>query len=281
MIDKSNGSSPLRRGFTLIELLVVIAVIALLAAILFPVFARARENARRTSCMSNMKQLGLGMLQYAQDYDESYFGSTRMSTPPTPAILVYPGVGWAGAMYAYVKNAQVYKCPNDTNTGSGNNVPVSYAFNYYAAATKLSQHAYPALGILFSEISGSSVNVTDPLESGSNTYSVIDNGDILLWANSAGLVQCCKTGAAIYHTRGAGVLDAGKGRLRDHDEPGPQPTQPRHFDGATYAYLDGHAKWVRPHAVRSWNYSYGPIPTGLPYTIVASDPTGAAYYSGQ
>jgi prepilin-type N-terminal cleavage/methylation domain-containing protein len=62
--------SSLRRGFTLIELLVVIAIIAILAAILFPVFARARENARRASCSSNMKQIGLGFLQYTQDYDE-------------------------------------------------------------------------------------------------------------------------------------------------------------------------------------------------------------------
>src|SRR5688500_20208201 len=69
------------RGFTLIELLVVIAIIALLAAILFPVFARARENARRTSCQSNLKQIGLGIVQYYQDYDECLPASvTRVST---------------------------------------------------------------------------------------------------------------------------------------------------------------------------------------------------------
>ena len=65
-------SKQYRRGFTLIELLVVIAIIAILAAILFPVFARARENARRSSCLSNMKQIGLGMMQYSQDNDERY-----------------------------------------------------------------------------------------------------------------------------------------------------------------------------------------------------------------
>ena len=268
------------RGFTLIELLVVIAIIGLLAAILFPVFARARENARRVSCISNMKQIGLGMLQYAQDYDERYYGASRITSPPTPAVLIYPGVGWAGGIYTYIKSAQVFKCPNDSNDGIGTNVPVSYALNYYAASTTLAAHQYPALGILFSEISGTSVNVTDPQEAGSPVHSAIDNGQILLWADGTGNVQCCKIGAAVYHTRGAGVLDNLKGRMKDDDEPGPQPTRPRHFDGACYAYLDGHVKYVRPDAVRSFNYSSGPVPVGHPY-ITASDPTGAAYYSAE
>ena len=166
------------------------------------------------------------------------------------------------------------------NNGSGANVPVSYAFNYYAASTALSVHEYPAMGILFSEISGTSINVTDPQESGSPAYSAIDNGQILLWADPTGYFQCCKMGATIYHTRGAGVLDHLKGRMDDSDEWGPQPTQPRHFNGANYAFMDGHAKWVRPQAVRSFNYSYGPVPPGHAY-ITASDSTGAAYYSGQ
>src|SRR5215216_4432933 len=80
-----------RRGFTLIELLVVIAIIAILAAILFPVFARARENARRTSCLSNLKQLSLGIMQYTQDYDERLpqamydTKETYSGSEPTPA----------------------------------------------------------------------------------------------------------------------------------------------------------------------------------------------------
>lgn len=270
-------------GFTLIEILVVIAIIAILAAILFPAFARARENARRTSCMSNMKQLGLGMLQYAQDYDEHYYGGNRV-TNAGPLTYLFVGVGWAGAVYPYVVSTQVYKCPNDTNPGSGTNVPVSYAMNKYAADTALAAHQYPAMGILFSEMSGSSINVRNPLETGSPTYSAMDDGHILWWAKSDGAIQCCKLGAKIYPTRGAGVkgwtASSTVEYYKDDDNLGPQPTQPRHFSGANYAYMDGHAKWVRPEAVRSFQYSYGsPVPASPDY-IKTSDPTGAAYYSG-
>lgn len=114
-------------AFTLIELLVVIAIIAILAAILFPVFARARENARRTSCLSNVKQIMLGVIQYTQDYDEkmpsSYFPS------------------WYNEAYPYVKSTQIYKCPSDssdipaygTNLITPNGYRVSYLCNYDVA----------------------------------------------------------------------------------------------------------------------------------------------------
>ncbi len=102
-----------RKGFTLIELLVVIAIIAILAAILFPVFAKAREKARQSSCLSNAKQLGLGYLQYAQDYDERMPAGIGYWTP----YQVQPGADrgdnpWYTNIYPYVKNGQVYVCPS-------------------------------------------------------------------------------------------------------------------------------------------------------------------------
>ncbi len=101
-----------RSGFTLIELLVVIAIIAILAAILFPVFARARENARKTSCMSNLKQMGLGMLQYTQDYDERMV-PIRQDPGVTGARNV-----WFSLFQPYVKSTQLFVCPSDSNTGN-------------------------------------------------------------------------------------------------------------------------------------------------------------------
>ena len=117
-----------RTGFTLIELLVVIAIIAILAAILFPVFGRARENARRSSCQSNLKQIGLGLIQYAQDYDEQNVMYQDNNNVP-----------WAGVVQPYIKSTQVFKCPSNTATRSIYNtpdttrnipsIPVSYNIN--------------------------------------------------------------------------------------------------------------------------------------------------------
>ena len=101
------SARPSRRGFTLIELLVVIAIIGILAAILFPAFARARENARRSSCQSNLKQIGLGIAQYTQDYDE------RM--PYAAHNLEWyegRGTGWMDDLQPYVKSTQLFTCPS-------------------------------------------------------------------------------------------------------------------------------------------------------------------------
>src|SRR5437879_1057622 len=112
-----------KRGFTLIELLVVIAIIAILAAILFPVFAQARESARKTSCLSNEKQLTLGALQYVQDYDETlplsnFFNGTAWTgasvTTPADVFGHTPtrDCFWSNSIQPYVKNVQIMLCPS-------------------------------------------------------------------------------------------------------------------------------------------------------------------------
>jgi prepilin-type N-terminal cleavage/methylation domain-containing protein len=106
-----------RRGFTLIELLVVIAIIAILAAILFPVFARAREKARQTSCLANMKQCALGILMYAQDYDETFPRTPDVSqhlVDPKAALNKQGWLYWAQMIQPYVKNQQMFACPSDS-----------------------------------------------------------------------------------------------------------------------------------------------------------------------
>ena len=108
----NSGARPAlhRSAFTLIELLVVIAVISVLAAILFPVFGRARENARRTSCMSNLKQIGLAFLQYTADYDEAYPLTSYSAGGPSA-----PNVSWTLGAAPYMKSTQIFRCPSDTS----------------------------------------------------------------------------------------------------------------------------------------------------------------------
>jgi prepilin-type N-terminal cleavage/methylation domain-containing protein/prepilin-type processing-associated H-X9-DG protein len=128
-----------RTGFTLIELLVVIAIIAILAAILFPVFAQAREKARQSTCLSNFKQIGLGVMMYVQDWDETY---------PTSRLYKLPGgsdcgqkiVTWKAQTAPYVKNVSVYKCPSNKHNNEPDETkgddsvglpvfPISYAYS--------------------------------------------------------------------------------------------------------------------------------------------------------
>jgi prepilin-type N-terminal cleavage/methylation domain-containing protein/prepilin-type processing-associated H-X9-DG protein len=115
-----------QKGFTLIELLVVIAIIAILAAILFPVFGRARENARRSSCQSNLKQIGLALLQYAQDFDERFPAPRDGSTTSDPSYDTWGGetqndngtaarASWRQKIFPYVKSAQLFRCPSNVS----------------------------------------------------------------------------------------------------------------------------------------------------------------------
>ena len=152
-----------KKGFTLIELLVVIAIIALLAAILFPVFARARENARRSSCANNLKQLGIGFAQYKQDYDESWCGGWSQ-TPPNAM--------WTYVLQPYLKSNQVFRCPSDSrNNYSGylhNNVLTSKCTGSQTTYVNDSEIPKPAESLI----------LIDGNTGGSNQTQ---NGDYTLW----------------------------------------------------------------------------------------------------
>ena len=209
---KTNPSQPRvfkarKTAFTLIELLVVIAIIAILAAILFPVFARARENARRSSCQSNLKQIGLGILQYTQDYDEryplAYFGSTSYgASNPTPA-MGEPTYKWMDAIYPYVKSEQIFDCPSAPDTmklyknylnPTFNAGPDGYAQGHYAVNgnyryTSSAYHSpisYPSSGVPSASLAQLAVASTTVLatDGGSRTsgtwkcHAVITSADV-------------------------------------------------------------------------------------------------------
>jgi len=203
-----------RRGFTLIELLVVIAIIAILAAILFPVFARAREKARQASCLSNMKQLSLGVIMYTQDYDEKMpYGDANS--------INYHYCLWEGTQ-PYIKNMQVLVCPSDSQASclSGGCPPngtnwgaewatwrLSYGYNYSLGGTSTGAQQYPAeTGIL------------------------------------AEMIQ-----RPYFYQQGATGLP--NGGIGIGYTSAPTRLNNRHNDGMNIGFGDGHAKWVKDSQV--------------------------------
>ena len=141
------------RGFTLIELLVVIAIIAIIAAILFPVFAKAREKARQTTCLSNMKQIGLALTQYVQDSDEIM--------PLTDENLSTGSISWRGLLQPYIKSTGVFACPSDVTASShltsiqynlDGPIPASYAASRYDSNSAITggafNHSVPYVSIV-------------------------------------------------------------------------------------------------------------------------------------
>lgn len=140
-------SAPYRRhtnAFTLIELLIVIAIIAILAAILFPVFARARENARRASCQSNLRQIGLGILQYVQDYDE-VLPSAAYGNSDNNVGSYYR---WQDAIYSYVKSQQIFNCPSHA-AGSFGYKPYKYQSGFTSTDMNTNNNGSYAINSLY------------------------------------------------------------------------------------------------------------------------------------
>lgn len=130
-----------RSGFTLIELLVVIAIIAILAAILFPVFAKAREKARQSSCLSNFKQIGLAIMSYAQDYDEMMPRQYYDAAAPFPYEWCNTGdyTNYQDVITPYIKNSQIFKCPSSQLSAEA-----ATAYNNWLVGRSLGGIEYPA-----------------------------------------------------------------------------------------------------------------------------------------
>ena len=214
-------------GFTLIELLVVIAIIAILAAILFPVFARARENARRSSCSSNLKQIGLGMMQYLQDYDETF----------PVAISGSEDTNWANTIQPYVKSYQILQCPSESNgpeLSYGQWGLSDYWVNRYVCGWKYGPN-YAEVGIKQAQLNASALVV------------LLGDG-----AKIDANPTCGDTGRPGYN-----CFDT-----IHNNNTGNQYPQTRHLDGANYAFADGHVKWLKPDKINpptiATGYSFSP-----------------------
>lgn len=252
------------RGFTLIELLIVIAVIAILASILFPVFARVRENGRKISCLSNCKQLGMAFLQYTQDYDE------RM---PQGTQLVYLsqwrlGVGWGGQIYPYARSTQLFKCPSDPTTATAPKVPVSYGANDMvlqddtatavslggvAGATHISLMNAPTKTVLLFEMQGSQADVANPLEAGGSPHTCVGVGDSRTYCNGGAsptmTAEKYATGYLGGKTYTGSFGGAGCTQNAGFVNDCMASAEGRHLAGANYVMCDGHAKWYRGNQV--------------------------------
>ena len=221
---KSRFSSPQQNGksaFTLIELLVVIAIIAILAAILFPVFARARENARRASCQSNLKQISLAALQYSQDYDEQ-------SVPVRSSAGVY--FEWHKIVQPYLKNIQVLICPSDANAEAGS---TNYTYNFITSFKPLAGIDKPAQTPLFVD--------------GVGTETAADGSPVFILPGGTPPTQLEIGRLAVQGStsNAANVL----GQIR----------ATRHFDGMNIAFADGHVKWF--HSIRVPASTFSPTAT--------------------
>ncbi|MFP4249830.1 MAG: prepilin-type N-terminal cleavage/methylation domain-containing protein [Armatimonadota bacterium] len=215
-----------RKGFTLIELLVVIAIIAILAAILFPVFARAREKARQTSCLSNNKQFALALMMYAQDYNE--FLPPAMMGMMDASNNRIRTVGFPELLYPYTSNWGIWECPSTGGTSttfrpgpSGTpSYPLSYIANYYLMPWGDHPNDYPdyARGAALAKI-----------ERPADMVLIAERGNVGSW----------------------GTTDPSAERLN----------RTVHNEGANYTFADGHAKWLQESAFVSnrdvhWGTTY-------------------------
>ena len=231
-----------RNGFTLIELLVVIAIIAILAAILFPVFAKVREKARMTTCLSNEKQMGLAILQYNQDYDERFpCGQQNIG-----------GSGWAGEVYSYVKSNAAFTCPDDSSAVESYGMNEILAMGARPASDMTPDGGALAMGALSSP--ARTVLVAETVECGAyklpsyvvpspapgqfpteNTSPTVDGLNYSGWDGGLNVASSVCTNLASGLNLG-GVT-------------GYSLQAARHFNGSNFLLADGHAKYLQPSRV--------------------------------
>ncbi len=237
LVMKKRTNLVAKRGFTLIELLVVIAIIAILAAILFPVFSRAREKARQSSCLSNMKQIGTAWQQYTQDYDEK-------SLPIRAGGYGSAPFHWVAVLQPYIKNDQIFTCPSNSQNR------LSYTYNHH-------------YGVPDSRWGGFSI-ATIKLPAQSPAFGDA-NGD-----PNVPLIFIPNSGTGGTGTHLGRRLDAAPPYWVDHRNGRVRPFI--HTDGANYTFGDGHAKWLKAEPLR-FSHCVQPPPVdpeelekGLPMT---------------
>ena len=238
-----------KAGFTLIELLVVIAIIALLAAILFPVFARARENARRASCQSNLKQIGLGITQYTQDYDEYLpHQHTNNAADYATTTSATASHNWVRMTQPYLKSWQIFRCPSSVPSTT-------------QPPNGINEISYLASGVV--------IRLTDPGDSPTFTYtrplklSSIQKPSELISVHERNNYG---NQALIRPNYGSSANGMQNWLLSNDDDV--------HFDGGNLLYADGHVKWKQLSQICAadfgLNHSSCGIPSSTPIVSITS-----------